>query len=324
MNKKIFVTRPNFPEIGIRRLKDKFNVDLSPYFTAVPEDYLLSHIKGSSALFCISTDKITKKVIDAAGPELKVIATFSLGFEHIDVEECKKRNIRVCNAPNPISVSVVAEFTVGLLLAVARKIVDSSGAIRRGEWTQVWTPDWYVGRGLTKSTVGIVGMGRIGRAVLERVLPFGISKAYYFDVFHPIPEAESLGASYLPFDDLLSQSDFVIVTCNLTEQSRGLFDSRAFSLMKPTSVFINTSRGGVVDQDALLNALKNKEIKAAGIDVMYPEPLPPDHELANLPNIVITPHIAAAEEAAMERLSILTAENIISVLEGKEPLTPVF
>ncbi|XP_054720391.1 glyoxylate reductase/hydroxypyruvate reductase-like [Uloborus diversus] len=321
---RIFVTRPNFPENGIRMLQEKFDVELYPHSEAVSRDYLLQHIKGASALFCISTDKIDKTVLEAAGSQLKIIATLSLGFEHIDVVECKKRNIVVCNAPNPISVSCVAEFTVGLLLAVSRKIVEASGAIQRGEWTETWTPDWYVGRGLTNAVAGIVGMGRIGRAIFQRLLPFGVSKVLYHDLFQPIAEAEEAGAVCVPLDVLLKESDYVIATCNLTDQSRGMFDKKAFSLMKSSAVFINTSRGGVVDQEALIEALREKRIKAAGIDVMYPEPLPRDHELMTLPNIVVTPHIAAAEETAMKRLSSLTAENIIEVLEGRQALTPVY
>ncbi|KFM73822.1 Glyoxylate reductase/hydroxypyruvate reductase, partial [Stegodyphus mimosarum] len=167
-------------------------------------------------------------------------------------------------------------------------------------------------------------MGRIGRAILERILPFGVAKVYYYDIYHPIPEAEDMGASFASFEELLENSDYVIACCNLTEENKGLFNSKAFRRMKSSAVFINTSRGGVVDQEALVEALENKKIKAAGIDVMYPEPLPEDHKLASLPNIVVTPHIAAAEETAMQRLSALTAENITEVLEGRQPITPVF
>ncbi|GBN00291.1 Glyoxylate reductase [Araneus ventricosus] len=322
--KKVFVTRPDFHQSGIKLLEEKFDVQYNPEPHDVSEDYLLQHIKGADALFCIVTDKITKEVLDAAGPQLKVVATISIGFEHIDVEECKKRSIQVCNAANPISVSAVAEFTVGLLLSVSRKIIKAAGAIQRGEWIQTWSPDYYVGRGLINAVVGIVGMGRIGQAVLDRILPFEVSKVYYYDVFSPISAADEKGAYSTTFDRLLTDSDYVIVTCNLTEDNRGMFDSKAFSMMKPDAVFVNTSRGGVVQQDALIEALKNKRIRAAAIDVMTPEPLPKDHELLTLPNVVVTPHIAAAEETVWERMSTLTAENIIAVLEGRKPLTPVY
>ncbi|GIX81662.1 hypothetical protein CEXT_30121 [Caerostris extrusa] len=239
--KRVFATRLDFPGSGIKLLKEKYEVQCHSEPHIIPEDDLAERIKGADALFCISTDKINKKILDAAGPQLKVIATMSLGFEHIDVNECKKRNIQVCNAANPISVSVVAEFTIGLLLAVSRKIVESSGAILRGEWTETWTPDWYVGRGLTNATVGIVGMGRIGQAVLDRILPFGVAKVLYFDIYTPVLKEEK-GAHFTTFDRLLANSDYIIVTCNLTDDNRGMFDEKAFSLMKPNAVFINTSR----------------------------------------------------------------------------------
>lgn len=233
------------------------------------------------------------------------------------------RNIYVCNAPNSVSVGAVAEMTIGLMLAVGRKIVEASKAIQRGEWTVTWSPEFFVGRGLMNSTVGIVGMGRIGQAILKRLLAFDVSKVLYYDVRHPVTAAEELGAKYASFEDLLKKSDYIISMCNLTEESRGLFDSRAFSLMKTSAVFINTSRGGVVEQDALYEALKNNKIKAAGIDVMYPEPLPKDDKLTTLPNIVLLPHIAGGEETAINMLGVVAAKNIIAVLNGESPLTPV-
>jgi len=321
---KVFVTRSDFPESGIKLLREKFDVVCYPFPSAITEDYLLKHIKGADALFCLSLDKITEQVIDAAGSQLRIIATMSLGFEHIDLNACKKRNIQVTNVANPLYVSIVAEYTVGLLLTVSRRFVEADAAVKRGEWNVIWRPDWLVGRGLVNASVGIVGMGRIGQGVLQRILPFGVSKVLYYDVCHPVPQAETLGARFATFEELLKESDYVIANCNLTEQSKGLFNTKAFSLMKPNAVFINTSRGGVVDQSALINALKNKQIKAAGIDVMYPEPLPQGHELISAPNLVITPHIAASEELALEKNSSLVAENIIEVLEGRQALTPVF
>ncbi|GFY79531.1 glyoxylate reductase, partial [Trichonephila inaurata madagascariensis] len=293
---KVLVTRSDFPKTGINLLQEKYELIFNPTSKTCEKDHLLQYIKGVDGLFCMSTDEINKDVLDAAGPQLKVIATLSLGFDHIDIEECKKRNIIVCNAVNPISVSCVAEFTIGLLLAVSRRIVEASGAIQRGEWVVPWYPDWYIGRGLTNATVGIVGMGRI---------------------------VEKKGAHFTTLN-LLKISDYANSDLQYDrEENKGMFDEKAFSLMKSNAV-LSTQVGGVVKQEALIDALKNKRIKAAGIDVMYPEPLPKDHELLTCPNLVVTPHVAAAEEIAMVKLSSLTAENIIAVLEGQKPLTPVF
>ncbi|GFQ74563.1 hypothetical protein TNCT_371281 [Trichonephila clavata] len=322
-HKKVFVTRSKFSETGIKKLQEKFQVHFYPESHVCPQEYLLEHVKGVHAIFCIPPDNINKDVLDAAGSQLQIVATMSLGFDHIDVEECKKRHITVCNAANLLSASCVAEFAIGLLLSVSRKIVQSFDAVRRGDWVEGFPPDSCIGRGLVNATVGIVGMGRIGQAVFNRLLPFEVSKVFYYDVAEPVRKVEEKGAMRKKFEDLLQNSDYIIVTCNLTEENKGMFNKKAFSLMKQSAVFINVSRGGLVEQRDLIEALQNNQIKAVGIDVMYPEPLPKDHELLKLPNIVVTPHTAGVEETSLEEYSSLAAENIINVLEDQSPLTPV-
>lgn len=319
---RVFMTRSDYPSEAEQLLRDKFEVTKYSEPHIIPKEALLRGVKGVHGIFCISTDIIDKDVLDAAGSQLKVISTMSVGFDIIDVKECNKRNIVVTHVPHA-STDSVAEFTVGLLLAVSRRIVEGYLSIIRNKWQEKWNPDFCCGRSLKNSTVGIVGMGRIGQGVLKRVLPFGVSRVLYYDVVHPIEKAEELGAQYRSFEDLLKESDFVIANCVLCDGSREIFNSVAFSLMKPTAIFINTSRGGVVQQDDLYEALKNGQIRAAGIDVMTPEPLPKDHKLLTLPNIVISPHIASAEKAVIEEQANLNARNIISVLEGKPPLSPV-
>ncbi|XP_042908645.2 glyoxylate reductase/hydroxypyruvate reductase isoform X2 [Parasteatoda tepidariorum] len=242
---KVFVTRPSVPKEGLDLLRISCDVEVYPEEKPIPRDALLKGVAGKDGLLCLLTDPIDKEVLDAAGPQLRVIASMSVGFEHIDLEECKNS----------------------------------------GEWVYSWSPMLFCGQGLKNATVGIVGMGRIGQALLKRLIPFGISKALYHDVFHPIEPAEEMGAVYTEFEDLLRQSDYVVAMCNLSNETRGIFNSKAFKLMKPTAVFINTSRGGVVNQDDLYDALKSGQIKAAGLDVMVPEPLPKDHKLTTLPNI---------------------------------------
>ncbi|GFQ96981.1 hypothetical protein TNCT_71941, partial [Trichonephila clavata] len=154
-----------------------------------------------------------------------------------------------------------------------------------GDWIEGFPPESCIGRGLVNATVGIVGMGRVGQAVFNRLLPFEVSRVLYHDVAEPVRKVEEKGAMKKKFEDLLQNSDYVIVTCNLTEENKGMFDKKAFSLMKQSAVFINVSRGGLVEQEDLIEALKNNQIRAAGIDVMYPEPLSKDNELLKLPNI---------------------------------------
>ncbi|GIX66891.1 hypothetical protein CEXT_319271, partial [Caerostris extrusa] len=192
------------------------------------------------------------------------------------------------------------------------------------EWVYSWSPLWLCGQGLKDATVGIVGMGRIGQAVLKRLLPFELQKALYHDVFHPIAPAEEMGAIYTPFEDLLKQSDYVVAMCNLSEETCGIFNKKAFGLMKPSAVFVNTSRGGVVNQDDLYDALKSGQIRAAGLDVMIPEPLPKDHKLTTLPNIALLPHVASAEVSVRILMAEMAANNILNALDGKALVSPVY
>lgn len=320
---KIFVTRPSVPKEGIDLLRQTCDVEVYNEEKPIPRDALLKGVAGIDGLLCLLTDPIDKEVLDAAGPQLKVIATMSVGFDHIDIEECKKRKIAVSNTPH-VSTDSVAEFTVLLMLAVGRRLFDSAAAIKNGEWVYSWSPLWLCGQGLKNATVGIVGMGRIGQAVLKRLLPFGIAKALYYDVFHPIPPAEEMGAIYTPFEDLLKQSDYVVAMCNLSDETRGIFNKKAFEMMKPSAVFVNTSRGGVVNQDDLYDALKSGQIRAAGLDVMVPEPLPRDHKLTTLPNIALLPHVASAEVSVRILMGEMAANNILNALNGKPLVSPVY
>ncbi|GFS39739.1 glyoxylate reductase [Trichonephila inaurata madagascariensis] len=224
--KRVFVTRSDFPKTGINLLQEKYELIFNPTSKTCEKDHLLQYIKGVDGLFCMSTDEINKDVLDAAGPQLKVIATLSLGFDHIDIEECKKRNIIVCNAVNPISVSCVAEFTIGLLLAVSRRIVEASGAIQRGEWVVPWYPDWYIGRGLTNATVGIVGMGRIGSGhlvTLSYVLAW--ARPTLILSLRCICEAIKIGVTNTPHVSTDSVAEFTVML--MLAVGRRLFDSAA-------------------------------------------------------------------------------------------------
>ncbi|XP_055937461.1 glyoxylate reductase/hydroxypyruvate reductase-like [Argiope bruennichi] len=319
---KVLVTRPDVPVEGVNLLKEKCEVEIYDQEKPIERDALLKMIKGKDALLCLLTDPIDKEVIETAGPQLKAIATMSVGYDHIDTKVCKEKNIPVSNTPD-VSTDSVAEMTVTLLLAAGRRLIDASKAIKNGEWVYAWSPLWLCGQGLTNATVGIVGMGRIGQGVMKRILPFGVAKVLYFDVFHPIKPAEDMGAQYVEFEELVKQSDFIVAMCNLSEQTRNLFNKKAFDLMKPTAVFVNTSRGGVVNQEDLYDALKNKKIRAAGLDVMVPEPLPKDHPLTTLENIILTPHVGSAEVSVRVQMAKLAAQNILAVLDGKPMVSPV-
>ncbi|XP_068081191.1 glyoxylate reductase/hydroxypyruvate reductase isoform X2 [Anabrus simplex] len=255
-------------------------------------------------------------VLDSAGPTLKVIGTMSVGYDHIDVDEVKRRGIKLGYTPEVLT-DAVAELTISLLLATSRRLFEAHQEILSGGWGS-WSPLWMCGSGLKGSTVGVVGFGRIGQEVAKRLKTFNISKLIYTSRTEK-PEAVAIGGIHVTLDQLLSESDFIIVTCALTPETKEMFNDELFSKMKPSAIFINTSRGGVVKQESLQRALESGKIKAAGLDVMTPEPLPPDHPLLKLKNCVIIPHIGSATLQARTDMAILTAQNILNGLE-KKPL----
>uniref|UniRef100_UPI00398F2924 glyoxylate reductase/hydroxypyruvate reductase-like isoform X2 n=1 Tax=Pristiophorus japonicus TaxID=55135 RepID=UPI00398F2924 len=283
----------------------------------VPRSTLLKGVAGAHGLYCLLTEKIDKELLDAAGPNLKVISTMSVGFDHLSLEEIKKRGIRVGYTPDVLT-NATAELTVALLLATARRLMEAVAEAKNGGWG-TWKPLWLCGYGLSDSTVGILGLGRIGLAVAQRLKPFGVKKFLYTD-FEPKPEiAAQIQAEYVPLDKLAEQSDFVTVHCALTPETNGLCNKHLFSKMKSTAVFINTSRGAVVNQDNLYQALTTGQIAAAGLDVTVPEPLPTDHPLFALKNCVILPHVASATIATRTAMAQLTVNNLIAGLKD-EPM----
>ncbi|XP_057322676.1 glyoxylate reductase/hydroxypyruvate reductase-like [Microplitis mediator] len=316
---KVLITRGDIPVSGYNLLQQ--NCDLVEWkkTTPIPRADLQSMIAGVDGVFCLLTDKIDKQIIESAGPQLKVIATMSVGLDHLDLKILKERNIKVGYTPDVLT-DATSELTVALLLATSRRIIEAERALRRGEWTS-WSPTWMCGPGLAGSTVGIVGLGRIGARVAEYLHPFRVSRILYSSRSEK-KSAEAFNGQRVPFDELLKESDFVIVTIAQTPETRGLFNAEAFSKMKKSSIFINVSRGEIVDQDALVHVLKNREIRAAGLDVMTPEPIPLDHELLKLDNCVLLPHIGSASTEVREKMSIITANNILAVLKGTPELMP--
>ncbi|XP_077504897.1 glyoxylate reductase/hydroxypyruvate reductase-like isoform X2 [Amblyomma americanum] len=272
----VLVTRHDVAKEALDLLTDKCDVEVWNEDKPISRSALLQKIAGKDALFCLVTEKVDSELLDAAGSSLKVVGTMSVGYDHIDISQCTKS----------------------------------------GEWAkQAWSPTWMCGSEIRGSTVGIVGMGNIGFGILERLKAFKASKFLYFSRAHK-PAAEALGAQFTRLDELLKLSDFVIACCALTPETKGLFNKEAFSMMKSTATFINISRGQVVDQDALYEALSSGKIRSAGLDVMTPEPLPVDHPLLKLPNCVILPHIGSAATETRTAMAVLTAQNILAALDG--------
>lgn len=313
---RVLVTRADIPEKALVMLKEKCEVDVWKMSSPITREELLKRIPGTNGLYCLLTEKIDKELLDAAGPSLKVIGTMSVGYDHLSMDEIKKRNIKVGYTPGVLT-DATAELTVTLLLATTRRLFEAHSELLNGGWAKcAWSPLWMTGWGLKGSTVGVFGLGRIGQGVVRRLQGFSVQK-FIYSGRSPKKEGEELGAEFVSFDELLHQSDFILVTCAMNKETQGIFDDAAFAKMKKTAIIVNTSRGGVINQEALIKALKTNQIRGAGLDVMTPEPLPPTHELTTLPNCTLLPHIGSAETQTREDMATLTAANIIAGLEDQ-------
>ncbi|KAH0951004.1 hypothetical protein HN011_008482 [Eciton burchellii] len=316
---KVLVTRPDIPAAGLHLLREQCQIMLWDKQEPIPRSELLSRIRGVDAVYCVLTDKIDDEILEAAGPQLKVVASMSVGVDHLDLNALKKRGIRVGYTPEVLT-EATAELIVGLLLTTSRNLLQANKAIYKGEWKS-WSPIWMCGTGLSGKTIGIVGLGRIGFRVAEILKSFNVAKILYTSRTVK-PQASNFNGERVEFHELLENSDFVVVTMALTPETKYMFNAQVFEKMKKTAIFINGSRGDIVDQEALINALKNGTIAAAGLDVMTPEPIPLDSQLLKLDNCVILPHIGSATKETRDEMARITAKNIMAVLDGKPEEMP--
>jgi lactate dehydrogenase-like 2-hydroxyacid dehydrogenase len=309
---KVFLTR-QILDGGLKLVQEFCEADVWPDELPPSHDIILERVRGVDGLLCLLSDRIDAAVMDVAGLGLKVISSFSVGVDNVDVAAATARRIPVGNTPGVLT-DATADLAFALLLAAARRIMEGERGVRTGRW-KTWGPSFLLGADLNGATLGIVGFGRIGRAVARRADGFGM-RILFTD---PQPAAPEPGvkASQVDFETLLRESDFVSLHCPLTPETRGLMNAATFSKMKPTAVLVNTSRGPVVDQDALYEALSSKRIFAAALDVTTPEPLPIDSPLLTLDNCIVVPHIASASWRTRERMSVMAAENLIAGLKSK-------
>jgi len=300
-------------------LKDnRYDVAIAPQDGAISRSELLKSVKGVDALLPLLTDKIDGEVLDAAGKQLKIVANYAVGFDNIDLAAAKERGVMVSNTPEVLS-ETVAEHTFALMLAIAHRIVESDKFMRAGKY-KGWGPMLLLGRDLAHKTVGVVGLGRIGSLVVKHAVRGFDAQVIYYDV-KPNPSFEAeYSARFVQLPELLRNADFVSIHVPLLPTTRHLISEKELSMMKKTAYLINTSRGPIVDEAALVKALKNNVISGAAIDVFENEPKMADG-LAELDNIIITPHIASATIETRAKMAQLAAENIIAALEGKTPPT---
>jgi glyoxylate reductase len=277
---------------------------------------LRSHVRGRSALVCMLTDRVDQALLDAAGPSLRIVANVAVGVDNIDRRAARDRGIVVTNTPDVLT-NAVAEFTWALILAVTRRLVEADRFVRAGRWTG-WSPDLFNGAELAGKRLGIVGAGRIGRAVAARAPAFGMDVV--FTRRGEVSEVD--GRPALSLDEVLVTSDVVSLHTPLTPGTRHLIDRRALARMKPSAVLVNTSRGPVVDEEALTAALEAGALTGAALDVFEREPVVPER-LLRLENVVLAPHIGSSTRETRAAMAELAARNVVRVLRGQRPLTPV-
>lgn len=312
MKPKVLITR-RVPQPGIDRVAEHCDVELWDSDLPIPRDVLLQKVADKDAIYCLLTERINDELLDAA-PRLKVVSQMAVGFDNIDVAACTRRGIPVGHTPGVLT-ETTADFTWALLLAAARRVVEGVEYVRAGRWV-TWGPLLLLGPDVHGATLGIIGMGRIGQAVARRAMGFNM-RILYYDV-QPIPSAEKeFGATYVSLDQLLAESDFVTLHVNLTPETYHLINADALRRMKPTAILVNAARGGVVDHDALVEALRSGQIAFAALDVTEPEPLPADHPLVHMPNCIVVPHIASASVATRTRMALMAAENLLAGLAGQ-------
>jgi len=311
---RIFISR-KIPEAGMKKLRE-FTDDfiVFPYDRPISEKELIENIGNVEGLLCLLTDPITRRVIDA-GKRLKIIANYAVGYENIDMEYANKRGILVTNTPGVLT-DTTAELAWALLLACVRRIVEADRFTREKRFNG-WSPTLLLGTELNGKTLGIIGAGRIGTAFALKGKGFGLNVLYYDYHKNEVLENE-LRAKMVEMEELLKKSDFISLHIPLTEKTYHLMGKREFALMKPSAYLINTSRGAVIDEKELIQALKAGRIKGAGLDVYEEEPEIPD-ELIGLPNVVLLPHIGSATYEARNKMAETAVENLIAGLSGKTP-----
>jgi glyoxylate reductase len=313
---RVYVTR-KILEPALSMLSRECRVTLNKKTRPPDRAEMLKNVAGKDGILCMLSDRMDSQMMDAAGPGLKVISSYSTGLEHIDVKEATARGIYVTYTAD-ILAEATADLTFALILACARRIVSADRYVRENRWKAGWSPDLMLGHNVHGATLGIIGLGRIGAAVARRAKGFDMKLLYHSRGRKQQRESE-LGTKYVELEELLAQSDFVSIHVSLNSASRHLIDSSRLGLMKKTAFLVNTARGQVVNEADLARALKGGQIAGAALDVFEREPLPRTSRLLKMKNAVLLPHIGSATYQTRSRMAEVAARNLLDVLAGKEP-----
>jgi glyoxylate reductase len=311
---KVYITR-KIPEPGPSILKKYFQTNMNSGVDVLGREKLFENVRGVNALICMLGDKIDSEVMDAAGPNLKVISCYSVGHDHVDIYEATKRKIAVTNTPNVLA-NTTADLTFSLILTAARNIVNADRYVRYGNWKFGWTPDLFLGYDVYESTLGIIGLGEIGTLLAKRARGFDMEVIYYSKTRKHKIESE-LDITYVSLEELLQRSDFVSIHVSLNKDSFHMIDESKFKLMKKTAFIINTSRGKVINEQHLISALKDKVIAGAALDVYEFEPISKSNLLTQMSQTILLPHIGSATFRTRSKMAEVAANNIVNFFNRK-------
>lgn len=319
MKPYVYITR-KLPAEVLKPIEEKYVVKMwEKEDIPVPKEVLLREAETAEALITMLSDVIDERIL-TAGSRLKVVANLAVGFDNIDVKTAKRRGIAVCNTPD-ILTDTTADLTFALLMATARRIVEAAEFVKNGEWKS-WSPLLLAGHDIHHKTIGIVGMGKIGETVAKRATGFDMNILYHNRKRKPEME-QRLGSIYTSFEELVGTADYIVCLTPLTAETKNMFTKAVFQKMKPSAIFINASRGPVVDEQALYEALVSGEIAGAGLDVFENEPINAEHPLLKLSNVIALPHIGSSSMETRVAMMKLCIDNIEAVLEKKRPKTLV-
>jgi glyoxylate reductase len=318
MKPRVFVTR-RIPERGLKKILDFCDAEIWEEELPPPREVLLQKVRDCEGLLSLLTDKVDAELMDHA-PKLKVISNYAVGYDNIDVDAATARGIAVGNTPGVLT-ETTADFAWALLMSAARRVVEGMDYVRAGRW-KTWGPMLLLGQDVYGATLGLLGLGRIGSAVARRARGFAM-RVIYYDPYRRQDLERELNIEYVDLDTLFQQSDYISIHTPLTPETYRLVNRERFKQMKCTAILVNTARGPIVDTMALYEALRDGEIAYAALDVTDPEPLPADHPLLSLTNVVICPHIASASVETRSRMAEIAADNLIAGLKGEPLPAPV-
>ena len=317
MKEKIFLTR-TLHDFALKELKKKFQVEIHTGKIPIPKNSLKSKIKQVDGLICFPYDQINKEVIEVA-KNLKVISTFSVGYDHIDTKFAKEKKIRVGYTPEVLT-NATADMAFALMIDSLRRISEGDRIIRKQKWKQIYGAYDYVGLDLQGKTLGIIGLGRIGKTFAKRAKAFDMKIIYHNRKQISKTDEKKLGVKYTTFNKLITQSDIISIHVPHTDETNQMFNMKIFRKMKKTSFLINTSRGKVVNEKDLVVALKQKIIEGAGLDVFETEPISKNHPFLKLENIVLAPHVGSSTKETRIKMAKITVKNLILGIKGKKPI----